>query len=56
MPWTPRDAPRYTKAANTSSLSRLWAKAANAALKANGDDAKAIRIANAAVKKAKATR
>lgn len=50
MPWTPSDAKSKTKKASSPAKSRKWAGVANAVLKKSGDDAKAIRIANAAVK------
>lgn len=53
MPWTPKDAPSHTKEANTPHLRRLWAAAANAALKEYKDEGRAIRVADAAVNKEK---
>jgi len=50
MPWSPADAPSHTKAADTPALQRLWAKVANEQLQKTGDEGRAIRIANAAVK------
>jgi hypothetical protein len=49
MPWTSRDAYRHTKKANTPGVQAKWAKIANAALQEYGDEARAIRTANAAV-------
>ena len=49
MPWSPRDAYRHTKQANTPLLQRQWAHVANSELEAHGDDARAIRAANAVV-------
>lgn len=49
MPWTSRDAYSHTKKANTPSQQAKWAKVANSSLATDGDEAKAIRIANAAV-------
>lgn len=54
MPWTSADAKKHTKDANTAHLRRLWARVANNALKEYGNDAQAIRAANAAVNKEKA--
>ena len=51
MPWKSGSATRHTKKANTPAKKRQWAKAANAALKSTGDEGKAVRIANAAVKR-----
>lgn len=48
MPWTTKTALRHNKNANGT-----WVKIANGVLKKGGDDAKAIRIANAAIKKMK---
>lgn len=53
MPWTPKDAPKKTKKANTPAEKKQWAKTANAVLKKTGDDARAVRIANAAISKKK---
>jgi len=52
-PWSPQDAPSHTKKANTAHLKRLWADAANNALKQYDSDSMAITVANAAVAKAK---
>ena len=52
MPWTMQDALKKTKKANTSSRKKMWAKVANSVLKRGGGDASAVRIANAAVKRA----
>jgi hypothetical protein len=52
MPWKPNDGPsRHTKSANTSAKKKQWASTANSVLKESGDEGKAVRIANAAVKK-----
>jgi hypothetical protein len=51
LPWSPTDAPRHTKAASTPALQRLWAKVANEQLEESGDEARAIRVANATVKR-----
>jgi len=53
MPWTPSDAQSHTVKADTAQLQRLWAHVANRVLKISGDEASAIRQANAAVAKAK---
>lgn len=50
MPWSPRDALRHTKKADTPAKQRQWRDVANQTLKRTGDDAKAIREANAAVR------
>jgi len=51
MPWKANDAKHKTKKAKSKSEQKRWAATANAVLKKTGDDAKAIRIANASVKK-----
>lgn len=51
MPWASKDATKHTKAAKSSGAKKQWSKAANSVLKQTGDEGKAIRIANAAVKK-----
>lgn len=51
MPWTPKEASKHTKKADTAKEKKQWSKVANKVLKSTGDDAKAIRIANASVKK-----
>ena len=50
MPWKMSDATANTKKANTPAKKKQFAAAANSVLAKTGDDAKAIRIANAAVK------
>jgi hypothetical protein len=49
MPWTSNDADRHTHKATTSELKELWAKVANERLEHTGDEARAIREANAVV-------
>ena len=49
MPWTPRDAYRHTKKASTPNAQKQWAHVANSALERTGDEALAIREANAVV-------
>jgi uncharacterized protein YdaT len=51
MPWTPDDAPKHTKAADTEQKRRQWAHVANAELERTGDEGKAIAAANAVVAK-----
>lgn len=51
MPWKASDADKHTKKADTPSKRSSWAKTANSVLKESGDEAKAIRIANASVSK-----
>lgn len=49
MPWTADDAERHTHKASTPALQELWAKVANERLERTGDEARAIREANAVV-------
>ena len=49
MPWTSNDAEKHTHKADTRELQELWAKVANETLERTGDDARAIREANAVV-------
>jgi hypothetical protein len=49
MPWTPNEAERHTHKATTTELRELWAKVANERLESTGDEARAIREANAVV-------
>lgn len=53
MPWSPKDAPKKTKKANTPEEKKKWAKTANSVLAQSGDESKAIKIANAAINKKK---
>lgn len=49
MPWTSEDAERHTHKATTPALQGLWARVANQTLERTGDEARAIREANAMV-------
>jgi hypothetical protein len=49
MPWAPDEAERHTHKATTPQLQELWAKVANERLESTGDEARAIREANAVV-------
>lgn len=51
MPWTPDDAERHTHKASTPELKELWASVANERLEHTGDEARAIREANAVVER-----
>lgn len=51
MPWTPRDASRHTKKARSKTAKRQFADVANAVLAKTGDEGRAIREANAVVKR-----
>ena len=49
MPWDSSDAISKTRYASSPASQAKWAAIANGVLKKTGDDASAIRIANAAV-------
>ncbi len=49
MPWTPSDSSAKTHFADTPAKQEKWAAIGNAVLKKTGDEARAIKIANAAV-------
>ena len=49
MPWTSGDAEKHTHKAGTPELQELWARVANETLERTGDEARAIREANAVV-------
>jgi len=51
MPWTAKDASRKTKKAKSPKAKRQWAHVADAVLKKTGDEGRAIREANAVVKR-----
>lgn len=51
MPWTLASAGKHTRKASTPATKKQWTSTANAVLAKTGDEAKAIKIANAAVKK-----
>jgi hypothetical protein len=51
MPWTADDAERHTHRATTPELKDLWAKIANECLERTGDEGRAIRQANAVVRR-----
>jgi hypothetical protein len=51
MPWTSRDAKRHNKHANTPAKKKQFAAVANDVLKRTGDEGRAVRAGNAAVKK-----
>lgn len=53
MPWAPESAARKTKKAKTPAAKKQWSTVANKVLAKSGDEGKAIRIANAAVKNRK---
>ncbi len=53
MPWTAKDASRKTKKAKSPKAKRQWSDVANSVLKRTGDEARAIKSANAVVKRRK---
>lgn len=53
MPWSPGDAKRHTKKANSPKKSRQWAHVADGALDRGASEGSAIRQANAVVKRNK---
>lgn len=53
MPWTPEDAARHNKKA-VGRLAKQWAEVANSVLAKTGDEARAIRAANAVISNRKA--
>ena len=55
MPWTAKDASKHKKGLN-SAQAKTWAGVANGVLKSTGNEAEAIRTANARVGAPKARR
>lgn len=52
MPWTPSDGPaRHTKKAKSPTAKRQWSAVANNVLAKTGDEGRAVREANAVVKR-----
>jgi hypothetical protein len=51
MPWASGDARRHSKRADTPKKQRQWADVADSALARTGDEGRAIREANAVVKR-----
>lgn len=51
MPWTPAEATKHTKKADSDVKKRQWAHVANSVLKGGASEASAIREANSAVSK-----
>lgn len=49
MPWSPSDAAKRDKSANTPKKRRKWARIANAVLQRTGNEGMAIRVANSKV-------
>ena len=50
MPWKPSDAYKFNKSATTVKKQDLWAQVANRVLFLTGDEGRAVREANSAVK------
>ena len=53
MPWLANDAAGHDKKADTSKKKDVWTRVANKTLKKTGNDARAIRVANAVIRKMK---
>lgn len=53
MPWKPSDASKKTKKAKSPKAKRQWAHVADQVLAKTGDEARAIREANAVIKRRK---
>lgn len=54
MPWSESDVERFNKkAASNPATRKQWVEVANKTLSETGDDARAVRTANAAVSKRK---
>jgi uncharacterized protein YdaT len=51
MPWTVKQVGKKTKKAKSAKRKRQWVKVANSVLKRTGDEGRAVREANGAVKK-----
>ena len=49
MPWSEADAKRHTKSARSAKAKRQWSIVANSILERTGNEARAIRGANAVV-------
>lgn len=56
MPWSPSDAQRHTKKADTEKKRRLWSDIANDVYERTGKGSDAIKAANAAVNRASQTK
>ena len=49
MPWAAKDAQRHTKKARSAPAKRQWRDVANSVLARTGNDARAVRAANAVI-------
>jgi hypothetical protein len=56
MPWSPKDASRFTKKAKSPKRKRQWSHIADSMLSRTGDEGAAIRAANSVVKKSQSKR
>jgi hypothetical protein len=56
MPWASRDVSKHNKSVKSPKRKRQWSSVANSILEKTGDDARAIRGANSAVRKAQSKR
>lgn len=54
MPWTPSDAKKHTKKANTPAKKKQWAAVADSSLSRGQSEGSAVRQANAVVAKSAA--
>ena len=50
MPWKASDATRFNSGAQSTRVKSLWAQIANETLRRTGDEGRAVRAANAAIK------
>lgn len=50
MPWQPEDAPKHNKGVQSERQRQVWAGIANETLAKTGDESRAIRAANSALK------
>ena len=53
MPWNDKDATRHTHKAKSPKRKRQWRHVANSILERTGDEGRAVRGANAAIKNGK---
>lgn len=51
MPWTPKDSARHTKKAKAPVARRQWAEVADSVLAKTNNEGRAVREANAVVKR-----
>ena len=56
VPWTPKQATKHNHSVKSPKRKRQWSSVANSILEKTGDDARAIRGANSAVKKSQSKR